>query len=303
MNLNNLDFNLLKVLDALIAEGSVTKAGERLGRSQPAISNALGRLRTLLGDELFIRGPHGFVLTPRAEALRQPLSEALELLETCVLEDVPFDPAKATGVVRLSMPDRLNLAFLPTLVALLNAEAPKLSLQVVTADRGVALELLEDHRIDLALGWLDEQRPGIGSEFLLNEPLCFVCRQDHPLIGAGADAGIDALLSYPHLVVSATGTRTAIFDDMLKRYGLQRECKMAVSNFTAVPLLLERSDMVSVFTRSASDVFETSFNLAKRPVPLEIGEISTSMIWHIRNERDKRHQWLRRQIRELCQTL
>src|SRR5512143_2207680 len=115
MNLSSLDFNLLKVLDALIAERNVTRAGKRLGRSQPAVSNALQRLRHLLGDDLLVRGPNGFVLTPRAEAIREPLREAMALMENCFGE-TQFDPAKAAGVFRLSTPDRLSIALLPPLL-------------------------------------------------------------------------------------------------------------------------------------------------------------------------------------------
>ena len=97
MNLGNIDLNLLKVLDVLLVEGSVTRAGKRLGRSQPAVSSALQRLQHLLGDELLVRGPEGFVLTARAEAIRGPLREALGLVESCVSTKPRFDPAKATA--------------------------------------------------------------------------------------------------------------------------------------------------------------------------------------------------------------
>src|SRR5690348_17733742 len=100
MNLSSLDFNLLKVLDALIAERNVTRAGRRLGRSQPAVSNALQRLRTALGDDLLVRGPNGLVLTPRAEALRAPLRDAIALVESCIAGEASFDPERATGLDR-----------------------------------------------------------------------------------------------------------------------------------------------------------------------------------------------------------
>ena len=104
MNLGTIDFNLLKVLDALIDERNVTRAGKRLGRSQPAVSNALHRLRELFGDDLLVRGPNGFLPTPRAEAMRKPLREAITLVEGCLSDGMQFNPANATGVFRLSTP-------------------------------------------------------------------------------------------------------------------------------------------------------------------------------------------------------
>ncbi len=297
MNLGNIDFNLLKVLDALIAERNVTRAGARLGRSQPAVSNALNRLRLLLGDDLLVRGPGGFVLTPRAEAMRAPLREAISLVEGCLAKETGFDPAHATGVLRLSTPDRLNIAVLPPLFARLRKLAPNMELQVLTADRRQALDLLDQDKTDLALGWLDEKPSHLNAEFVMDESLFCVFRRNHPILRRGRRFDMAAVLSFPHLVVSATGQRQAIFDDFLQKHGLRRRALVAVTNFTAVPYLLDGSDMIGVFTELAAGAFHRSFGLAKRPVPLDVGKISTNMVWQARNDRDRRHVWLREQIK------
>lgn len=297
MNLNSLDFNLLKVLDALIAERSVTRAGARLGRSQPAVSHALDRLRRLLGDELLVRGPAGLVLTSRAEALRGRVQETLQLMESCFGDTPAFDPATATGVFRLSTPDRLSLALMPPLLARMQQRAPGMALQVMTADRQQALDLLDADRVDLALGWLHGKPGHLQTEFLMNENLFCVFRRDHPIIRRHGRFDIKTVLSYPHLVVSATGTGRAIFDDLLARKGLRREALVAVTNFTVVPQLLHDSEMIGVFTSLAANVFRKAFGLATRPVPLDIGKISTNMVWQARHHGDKKHNWLRDQIK------
>jgi DNA-binding transcriptional LysR family regulator len=303
MTLGNIDFNLLKVLDALVTERNVTRAGKRLGRSQPAVSNALQRLRQLLGDDLLVRGPGGFVLTPRAEAIRDPLREAIGLMEGCLAQEPQFDPAKATGVFRLSTPDRLSIALLPPLLARLQRLVPNMALQVLTADRKQALELLEDDKTDLALGWFDEQPDHLHAEVMLEDQLYCVFRRDHPIMKRGVIFDIAAVLSFPHLVVSATGQRTAVFDDLLLHHGLQRQALVTVTNFTAVPQLLSRSNMIGVFTKLAADVFQKSFKLAKRPVPIDVGSIATNMVWHVRYDRDRKHAWLREQIRAVYRGL
>jgi DNA-binding transcriptional LysR family regulator len=299
INLSAIDFNLLKVLDALVSERNVTRAGKRLGRSQPAVSNALQRLRQLLGDDLLVRGPSGFVLTPRAEAIRAPLREAIALMESCLAEEPQFNPAKASGVFRLSTPDRLSIALLPRLFTRLQKVAPNMALQVLTADRKQALDLLDEDRTDLALGWFDEKPGHLHAEAMLEDRLYCVFRRDHPIAKRGVVFDIAKVLSFPHLIVSATGQRTAIFDDLLLRHGLRRHAQVAVTNFTAVPHLLRCSDMIGVFTKLAADVFENSFKLAKRPVPIDIGSIATNMIWHARYDRDRRHVWLRQQIKAI----
>lgn len=297
MPLRNFDFNLLKVLDALIAERSVTRAGAKLGRSQPAVSNSLHRLRILLGDNLLVRGAGGLVLTPRAEALRQPLRDAMEQIGDCLFQAAVFDPARATGVCRISMPDRLTLAVIPPLLDRLQKLAPNLDLHVRTADRQQALDLIEGDQVDLALGWFDEMPRHFNAEFLLDEDLYCVFRNGHPILKPRSKFNIEAVLSFPHLIVSATGGRSAIFDNLLARYNLKRHALVSVSNFTAVPHLLARSDMICVFSKLASDVFEKSFGLVKRRVPLEVGKIATNMVWHGRSEGGLKHAWLRQQIK------
>lgn len=300
VNLNHLDFNLLRVLDTLIAERNVTRSADLLHRSQPAVSNALRRLRTLLGDDLLVRGSKGgLVLTPRAEAIRQPLREAIDKIEKCLGSDTDFDPARASGTLRLSAPDRLSLAIVPPLFDRLRQFAPNMSLHIVTADRTRAMDLLEADQTDVALAWCDEQPPHLTIERLRNEKLFCVFRREHPLAKARKRFDIEAVLSFPHIVVSATGARTAIFDELLSRHNLKRDPLVSVTNFTAVPYLLSRSDMIGVFTELASGVFEKSFGLVRRPVPLDIAAITTSMVWHVRNKHDAKHAWFRRQIRDI----
>ena len=303
MNLGTIDFNLLKVLDALIAERNVTRAGKRLGRSQPAVSNALHRLRELLSDDLLVRGPDGFVLTPRAEALREPLQEAISLVERCLVKSARFEPARSTGVFRLSTPDRLSLVIVPELYARLQKHAPRMVLQTLTADRRQALDLLDEDKCDLALGWLDDKPSHMKAELVAEESLFCVFRRDHPILKRRKKFDIESVLSFPHLVVSATGQRRAIFDDLLLRHGLRRHAAVVVTNFTAVPHLLLRSDMIGVFTQHACDVLAKSFKLATRPVPIDVGKITTNMVWQVRNDSDRRHAWLRDQIKSVYQRL
>ena len=303
VNLNNLDFNLLRVLDTLIAERSVTRSAELLRRSQPAVSNALRRLRTLLGDDLLVRGPNGLVLTPRAEAIQQPLRDAIAQIEKCLGNEQQFDPKQASGTLRLSAPDRLSLAIVPALFDRLRRFAPNMSLHIVTADRTRAMDLLDADLTDVALAWYDEKPKHLNTERLYDEKLFCVFRREHPLAKARKRFDIASVLSFPHLIVSATGARTAIFDELLSRHNLRRDPLVSVSNFTAVPHLLSRSDMIGVFTELASGVFEKSFGLVKRPVPLNVGVITTSMVWHVRNDRDPKHAWFRKQVRAIYRNL
>jgi len=298
MERSDLDLNLLRVLDVLLAERSVTRAALRLGRTQPAVSNALHRLRLLLHDDLLVRGGKGLDLTPRAQALRQPIREALAGIEAALAATAPFDPATDEAVIRISTPDRLSLAVIPPLFDRLQRFASRMALQVRTADRLQALALVGNDTTDLAIGWFNETPNHLKAEFLMEESLYCVFRRGHPLASAQRFT-LDAVLGFPHIVVSATGGRTAIFDDLLAEKGLRRNALVIVENFTSVPHLLARSDMIGVFGKLASDVFETSFGLEKHRVPGGIAKIATKMVWHARNDRDGRQKWLREQVRDV----
>lgn len=299
MSLASLDLNLLRVLDSLLAERSVTRAARILGRTQPAVSNALRRLREVLDDEILVRGADGLVLTPYAASLREPLGEALALLGDRLFANAAFDPASATGLFRISTPDRLSLAVVPPLFDRLQRLAPGTDLHVMTADRKQALDLIDADRVDLALGWFDGKPRHLAAELLMEEQMYCVFRAAHPLTQRRAKFDLERILSFPHIVVSATGERAAIFDELLARRGLKRHALVSVANFTSVPHLLARSDMIGVFTHLAASVFEKSFGLAKRRVPVDIGKVATHIAWHARNDGDKRQMWLRDQIREV----
>lgn len=299
-DLANLDMNLLKVLNILIEEQNVTRAGDRLGRTQPAISNALNRLRNLLGDELLVRGPGGLTLTPRAEALRTPLHDLMQLAEICVSETTQFDPSTTTGVLRIGLPDRLSLPVLPPLVKRLAEAAPGLSLHVKTADRDQTISLFDNDEIDLALGWPDNLPSHLQSEWLFDEELVCVCRNGHPVLSSGNPFDAEALVSYPHIVVSATGGQRAAFDNLLADRGLERRARVFVAGFSAVPELLCTSDMIAVFTKRLAIIFGKSHGLIYKELPLELGPLGHFLVWPSRYDGDPRHSWCRDQIREIC---
>ena len=302
-DLKNLNMNLLKVLDALIKEKNVTRAGERLGRTQPAISNALNRLRKLLDDELLVRGSSGLTLTPRAEALRDPLNDIMQLAEICLSEGIQFDPMEATGILRIGLPDRLSLSVLPLLVKKLSDTAPGLGLHVKTADRDQTLSLFENEEIDLALGWPENLPPHLKSEWLFDEELVCVCRRGHPVLSRTRPFDTKALVSFPHVVVSATGGQRAVFDNLLSDRGLERKGKVFVPGFSAVPELLRSSNMLAVFTRGLAVIFGKSHGLKHTELPLDLGPLGHFMVWPARYDSDPRHVWYREQIRSVCGTL
>ena len=300
--LANLNMNLLKILNILIEEQNVTRAGARLGRTQPAISNALNRLRNLLDDELLVRGAGGLTLTPRAEALRVPLQQLMRLAGICLSEGVKFDPSTATGVIQIGVPDRLSLSILPLLVSRLANEAPGLNLHVKTADRDQTISLFDNDEIELALGWPENLPPHLRSEWLFDEELVCVCRNGHPILDASNNFDYDTLIAFPHLVVSSTGGRKAAFDIWLGERGIEREVKVSVGAFSAVPELLVASDMIGVFTKRLVGRFQENYGLSYVDLPFDLGPLGHFLVWPARFDGDERQIWLRGLIRDICKS-
>ena len=298
MNLLIVDLNLLKVLHALIEERNVTRAGERIGRSQPAMSNALNRLRSLFDDPLLVRGAGGLQLTPRAEALREPLAQVLGSIEDCLTNAGDFVPETATNLFRISAPDYISLPVMPRLTARLSKLAPNMDIHLVTEDRDIALDGLDKNRVDIALGNFTQTGNAIQSQPLFEERFVCLVRKGHPLLQGKVTT--DDILSYPHLLVSASGARTGIFDAILSDMGKQRRIAISVSHFLLAPYLLEESDMVGVFTRGVSQTLRRSFNLIEREIPFAAAAFTATMAWHLRGGKDPAQHWLRKQIEEIC---
>lgn len=303
MLLTNLDMNLLKVLNVLIEERSVTRASERLGRSQPAISNALSRLRQLFGDELLVRSPGGLALTPRAQDISKPLRDMMMLAEICLTDDSGFDASSASGVLRFGAPNRLSLPILPPLVAHLHKLAPGLCLHLVTVERESALEAIDQDQIDFALGWFDHLPSHFSRSYIFEESFVCLCRPDHPILNPNIPLDIDRLLSFPHLLVSATGQRRGIFDEFLTRMGRERNILVSLPNFSTAPDLLKDSDMIGVFTNRISMALQRRFDLKMIALPNRLDNFDVNLVWHARNDQDPKHVWMRQALQSVCHEL
>ncbi len=296
----NFDLNLLVVLHVLLEERSVTRTGERLGRTQSAISNALRRLRDTLGDPLLVRTPDGLSPTPRAVELAPIVAKIVEDAGACVTRPSEFDPATAEARFAIGAPDRFSLPVFLPLLEHLGKVAPGIVINLRTTDRDYAIRLIEADEIDLAIGWFDRTPPHLKRMLAYEDRFVCLCRRDHPLVSGGKRPGLEEILSFSHLVVSSTGDRRAAFDAVLDRHGATRTIAATLMSFTIVPELLLESDLVGVFTHRTSEYFVRSHDLAAVTVPLDMAPIANHLIWHRRFEGDRAHAWLRAQIQKVC---
>lgn len=296
MNVQGLDLNLLRVFDAVLRDRSVTSAAKHLGLTQPAVSNALARLRAQFEDVLFVRTPAGMDATPFARELSEPVRQALALLESAMAHGPGFDPATSTRAFRFYMSDLGQIEFLPPLVERAQRVAPGVRLEAVSLEVEDIGDALAAGALDLAVGFLPGLGPPVRRQPLFRDPYVCLMRADHPAIGATLTK--KKFLAASHALVSYKGGHRVI-EEALERAGLARKIALRVPHFTVVPMVLERSDLILILPRKVARVYERQGRFKFLPPPVPIPPADVAAHWHERFERDPGNRWLREMIMEL----
>lgn len=291
MNWRTLDLNLLVVFDAVADTRSATRAAARLNMTQPAVSHALTRLRTALGDELFLRTPDGMEPTPYAESLAGPVRAALATLGTALQGTEAFDPAVASRTFTLAADNHAALVLAAPLAAAVAAEAPGVALHIRPSGTLGLAALLDRGELDLVLGRTAAPGDRFADRLLFEDGFAALLRHDHPAAAAGA-LSLDALGALPHLELSSTGDGTGFVDEALAGAGLQRRIAFC-GPLLAAPAVLAASDMVAVMGLRAAHALARAAPLAVRPLPFETPRIVSAMLWHRRQDGVPAHRWLR----------
>lgn len=303
MNFHSIDLNLLVAYQALIEERSVTRAADRVGLSQPAMSSALSRLRRVLDDPLFHRGRDGLIPTARTRELAGPVTRALGDLEQVLIERPRFEPERAALRLQIGVSDYPAHVLLPELATVLEAEAPGVDLDVhAFADRDEAIDLLDSGTIDVAIGVAPTQADRrIRTAPILRDHFVAVVRRDHPAATRRLD--LEAYLSLTHILVSPEGDRHGRVDEVLARDGLERRIGITLSEMFAAPRLIAATDQVATLLSRVATSSGLRHELVLFPPPIELAEIEFSLIWHRRQESQPAQVWLRERVAALAGTL
>ena len=296
MNVQDIDLNLLRVFDAVLHEKGVTPAAARLGLTQPAVSNALARLRKLFGDALFVRTPRGMDATPFARELAEPVRQALALLESALAHGPGFDPATSTRAFRFYMSDLGQIEFLPPLVERVQRDAPGVRLEAVALEVDDIADALAAGALDLAVGFLPGLAAPVRRQALFRDPYLCLMRADHP--GIGEKLTRKMFLDASHALVIYRGGHRVI-EEALERAGVARRIALRVPHFTVVPMVLERTDLILTLPARVARVFERRGKLKALPPPVPIPPAEVAVHWHERFEADPGNRWLRQQIVDL----
>jgi len=299
MNWGAFDLNLLIVFDAVMQERSVTRAGSRIGLSQPAMSHALSRLRHMLKDDLFVRAPDGMVPTPRAEALALPLRNALSEMRLA-LEPVSFDPAATDRRFMIAVDNYCAVILTPPLVVAVSAAAPAVQLDIRPSGTLDIVDRLDQGELDLALGRTASSGERFVTVPLLDDPFVLVMRRGHPASRGKLTAASYAAL--PHLEVSSSQVDTSFIDHWLADAGLARRIALRAPYLSAAAILAQ-SDLVAAFTHRIAREFVRNHPLQICEPPYESPRIQTHMLWHRRLDRHPAHRWLREIILSVSKSL
>lgn len=289
-DISGIDLNLLRVMQVVDQEGSVTRAAQLLGLSQPAISNSLARLRRTLGDQLFVRSTHGMEATPRARRVLNALDAAMGLIRHGLRDGSEFDPASAEEEFNLLISDLGEVVYLPALMAHLQAHAPRCRVQVRQLARGSYAEALEAGLADLAVGYLPYPRSSLRSRRLFSDGFVCMVRAGHPVLEGAMTIERYAALS--HVAVSRGGAREGIVSNALAAVGVERRIALVVPHFAAAPPVVAASDLAVTVPRQLAGLHAAA-GVVGVELPFAVPRITVALYWHDRLQDDAASRWLR----------
>jgi DNA-binding transcriptional LysR family regulator len=296
MHLRELDLNLLVIFHQLLIDHSVSGAAETLGLTQPAVSNALKRLRTSLNDELFVRTHQGMQPTPYALQMAEPVSQAINLLHGAINRQDEFDPATSQKRFVVAMTDIGEIYFMPRLIEALLKQAPGISVSTLRSNAGLS-ESLASGEVDLAVGLLPDLQAGFYQRRLFHHRYVCLCRQDHPLTQQPMTR--ERFCEYGHVRIVAASTGHGEIDTHMQRAGLQRQIRLEVPHFVAVGHILQNTDLVATVPERFASSCSGPFGLTILPLPLPLPEIAINMFWHTKYNRDPANKWFRQLMFDL----
>jgi DNA-binding transcriptional LysR family regulator len=301
MNFLTLDLNLLRVFDTVMVEQNLTRAADKLAMTQPAVSNALKRLRYSLNDELLIRTAYGVKPTPRAEMLWPTIRSALANLEDAMAPKV-FDPSKAQDTFRMAMADATAALWMPKLVTAIETEAPGMNIRMVPLTTREPRPMLIQGDIDIAVGFFPgvvaqlsggqgAARSPIRHERLYSGHYVCVMSKSHPL--ATQELTLDNYCAASHVLVSFSGRAHGLIDDILVQMGRERRILLTVNQFFTGGKVVANSDLLTVLPYHLIASTGMTDALTWKELPFETPDVHVDMLWHERDAKNPAHLWLR----------
>lgn len=301
MRFNRLDLNLLVVLDALLSEQNITRAGEKVYLSQSATSGALARLREFFGDELLVQVGRKMVLTPLGESLVTPVRAILIQIQTTIEQRPEFDPASADRKFTLIMSDYTATVLMPEVIRAASEIAPRVSFELLTPTDAPVEELERGHADFILLpdNFLSDQHPRCA---VFEESFVCLCWRDNPLIGE--TLSLDEYLGLGHVMVRFGSQRRPSVDEWLTdKFGIERRAEVVATTFSAVPHYVVGTTRIATIHRRLAELWASYLPLRVLPAPLDIPSMGWSLQWHQYRDLDPATRWMSRLIQDTAKSL
>ncbi len=296
--LDHLDLNLLRLFEAVMREGSITRASAAVGLSQPAASNALKRLRAYCGDPLFVRTAQGFKPTPMADAILPTVQHSLRTLQAALDEYRSFEPARSARTFHLLALDVGEMMYMPRLTAHPQQVAPGIRIACRQVERDRYAHMLAAGEADLALGQVPAGQPELVHQRLSDEPWVCLLGRGHPAETA-TQVTRRQFLDTPHVAIRSEVTMEARIAKAMGADYTQRHVALEVHHFLTMPLVLAQHPLMAVIPQAVARAFEPQLQLRSLPLPYPLESTQVSQFWHRRSQHDTGHRWLRGVIAEL----
>ncbi len=291
MELKDIDLNLLVVFNQLLIERKVSKVAENLGLGQPAVSNALARLRKLFGDELFLRTSSGMQATPFADQLAESIGYALGMIHGAVNAKNSFDPASSKRTFSIGMTDIGEIYFLPPLMKKIQLVAPSIAISTVRNTAANLKDAMEAGHVDLAIGLLPQLKAGFFQQRLFTQQYVCMFRKDHPLDKRKFSSS--DFFAAEHVAIVSAGTGHGKVDEILDSGSPKRQVRLTVPHFVAIGHILQSTDMVATVPERLAENMVTPFDLKYVSHPVKLPHIAINLFWHAKYHKDPASQWLR----------
>lgn len=294
MHISRVDLNLFTVFEAIYTEGSVTRASQKLNLTQPAISHALGRLREMFDDPLFIRQGHTMVSTPLARNMIDPVRRALRGLEVTLNGLDRFDPATTPKQFKLALRDVLEATILPPLVKNVSRTAPLVDIAASQVDRRALESELAAGTLDAAIDVLLPLSNDILRTRIDQDTTVVVARKGHPAIDGSID--IDTYLKQDHILTSSRRKGLGLQDFELSRFGMERRIRLRCQHYFAACRVVSQTDLILTMPERYARIANLQFDNQILPFPLEVPAFDVFLYWHSNVDNDPANRWLREEI-------
>jgi DNA-binding transcriptional LysR family regulator len=294
MNLRALDLNLLLTFEALYEARNVSRAAERLGLRQPALSAALARLRQVFGDELFVRAAGAMQPTPKALRIAPGIIKALTELRETLAGAAPFSPQDTARTFVIASSDYTTLVLIPPLVEAIEAEAPAIHLRIIGYDKADIPDLIDRGEVDVALGVFQSAPERAVRQFLCPERFVGVARRGHPAISGGA-ISMEDYIQAGHALVSLRRDAIGEIDKILRERNLSRSVVLTLPHMLVLPAILKRSDLLAALPQRVAQLVVGN-ELQIFDLPMNVPAWRIEMLWNASARSDQASAWLRSKI-------